>query len=631
MSLLERARKAYRRLLAERNGHAKPPFSPQTGCEINEFNEQSPIAPIKPDPAAAGRYMLLQRQEDLGAVAVALDGATLVGLDTETTGLDPRADRVRLLSISVDTAGDEGRFTYLVDCFAVDPSTLWPVLTEKDLVLHNAAFDLQFLSRMGFTPAGKIVDTMLLAQLLTAGTYDRNTLAARCERYLERELDKTEQKADWTGNLTPKQIEYAAVDVEVLAPLLAALQAKIAEAKLGKVAELEHRALLGFVWLGGSGVAFDRHAWDSLTAEAVGEAKALSEKLDAVAPQRPGFLAGGGAWSWDSPQQVKAAFEAAGIKLDSTDDEALANVTHPIAGLLRDYRAAQKRVSTYGTDWSKHAEADSRIYASWRQIGSRAGRTSCPDPNLQQVPRDPRYRRCFIAPEGRILLKADYGQLQLRIAAKIADEQRMLEAYGRGEDLHTLTAQQLTGKPEVTKADRQLAKAVNFGLLFGLGAPKLRGYAKSNYGIDLTEDEAATYRRAFFTAYPGLARWHRQAGNSRAKECRTLGGRRRLLDDKTPFTHRLNTPVQGTEADGAKLALALLWERREQVPGAFPVLFVHDEIVIEADIEQAGAAAVWLKTAMVDAMAPLIAPVPVEVEVKVARTWGGARARQAEP
>jgi hypothetical protein len=97
------------------------------------------------------------------------------------------------------------------------------------------------------------------------------------------------------------------------------------------------------------------------------------------------------------------------------------------------------------------------------------------------VPCNPRYRRCFVAPPGRVLVKADYSQLQLRIAAKTADERRMKGAFGRGEDLHTLTARQLTGKAEVTRADRQLAKVVNFRLLFGLGAKGLRGYAKSNY------------------------------------------------------------------------------------------------------------------------------------------------------
>jgi DNA polymerase-1 len=139
----------------------------------------------------------------------------------------------------------------------------------------------------------------------------------------------------------------------------------------------------------------------------------------------------------------------------------------------------------------------------------------------------------------------------------------------------------------------------------------------------LSEEEAKQYHRAFFTTYPGLERWHRRAGNSRAGECRTLAGRRRVLNDLTPYTHRLNSPVQGTEADGAKLAMALLWERRQECPHAFPVIFAHDEIVVEADATQANAAAAWLKQAMLDGMQPFLTKVPVEVDVRIGRTWGG--------
>jgi DNA polymerase-1 len=139
----------------------------------------------------------------------------------------------------------------------------------------------------------------------------------------------------------------------------------------------------------------------------------------------------------------------------------------------------------------------------------------------------------------------------------------MLQAYQRGDDLHTLTAKSITSKDDVTKRDRQTAKAVNFGLLFGLGAKGLQSDAAAEYGLELTPAEAEQYRRRFFETYPGLKRWHNREGSSMAKECRTILGRRRILDDKTPYTHRLNSPVQGSEADGAKQAMALLWERHE--------------------------------------------------------------------
>jgi DNA polymerase-1 len=161
----------------------------------------------------------------LALVAAALNDETLVGADVETTGLEPRTERVRLLSLAVGTV-DGGILTYLVDCFAVDPSPLFPLLTERELIFHHAAFDLGFLTGMGFVP-GVVHCTMLLAQLLAAGTRDRGTLAACCERYLGRVLDKAEQRSDWTGTLTPEQLAYAAADAAVLPELYRDLDAKV--------------------------------------------------------------------------------------------------------------------------------------------------------------------------------------------------------------------------------------------------------------------------------------------------------------------------------------------------------------------------------------------------------------------
>jgi DNA polymerase-1 len=248
---------------------------------------------------------------------------------------------------------------------------------------------------------------------------------------------------------------------------------------------------------------------------------------------------------------------------------------------------------------------------------------TCSKPNFQNLPRDPRYRCCIVAPPGRVLVKADYSQIELRLAAKIADESTMIQAFRDGEDLHTLTARSVLGKTRVSKADRQIAKSLNFGLLYGMGANGLRRYARASFGVELTGAEAARYHKAFFAAYPGLRRWHAWATGTgfRPLDTRTLAGRRRLGVRK--FTEKLNTPVQGSGADGLKAALALLWERRAECPGVLLVLAVHDEIVIECDADQADAAARWLKQALLDGMTPLADPVPVAVEVAVARTWGG--------
>lgn len=157
----------------------------------------------------------------------------------------------------------------------------------------------------------------------------------------------------------------------------------------------------------------------------------------------------------------------------------------------------------------------------------------------------------------------------------------MIEAYQKGKDLHRLTALLILGKEDISDEDRQLAKAVNFGLLSGMSAKGFRTYAKQTYAVDLKGEEAKAYRNRFFQAYPALARWHRDVKKRRDMESRTVVGRKRFLDAKCWDVMRLNSPVQGTGADGLKLALGLLWERRAECPGAAPVLVVHDEIVFQ--------------------------------------------------
>jgi DNA polymerase-1 len=251
---------------------------------------------------------------------------------------------------------------------------------------------------------------------------------------------------------------------------------------------------------------------------------------------------------------------------------------------------------------------------------------SCQGAPLQTIPRDPRYRACFRPDEGRVLVKADYSQIELRIAAEIADDKRMLEAYAAGEDVHTITAAAVLGRAngQVMPEDRQAAKALNFGLLYGMGAERLREHARDNYGVNLTDDEAYRFRERFFSTYPGLRRWHQRHQSDGLLDTRTLAGRRRLKVSR--FPEQLNSPVQGTGADGLKAALALLWETRDRCPDAAPVLVVHDEIVVECDAGRAEQARDWLKDCMTRGMGEFLTKVPVVVEAKVCRDWSGKEA-----
>jgi DNA polymerase-1 len=650
MSVLEQARQVYARLKAQRNGHVEAAQLQSPGCDISDQNpsyghverpchpsptrdqsdesDQSPSS--GPAPAGEGSvpYRLIIRAADLVEVCSAVEDSALVGLDTETTGLDPRADRVRLLSLAVTTL-EGGTFTYLLDLFSLegaDLPPLWDALSGAELVAHNAAFDLRFLGRLGFTARGRLHDVMILSRLLTAGSRNGNALADLTERFLGFRLAKDEQKSDWgVPALDSGQLNYAAADVAHLAALYRHLMREIQAADLTGTAEIEERCLPAWVWLAAAGMPLDREAWRALAARSCAEQARLWDVLEALAPQRPENLPGLSRWNFNSNQDVLAVLKLLGFEANNTRDETLAGIEHPFADALRAYRRAKWLDGTYGESFLRWVRDDGRVYGGWEQTGNEAGRSSCKQPNLQGIPRLEGYRRAFVAPPGRVLVKADFAAAHLRIACRIAGEATMLDAFRSGRDLHRLTAQALLGKADVTKQDRQLAKAVAFGLLYGMGAPGLRDYALQSYGVSITLEEAARHRRTFFRTYPGLAKWHAdtRAASATQKETRSLGGRRRLLDPKTPLMHRLNSPVLGTEGDAAKTALALLWERRDRCPRARPVAFVHDEIVLEADAGQAEQAAAWVRQAMADALEPLIAPVPVEVEVRAGRTWAG--------
>jgi DNA polymerase-1 len=441
-------------------------------------------------------------------------------------------------------------------------------------------------------------------------------------RELGLSLEKDHQKANWSGDLTEEMLVYAATDTKVLLPLAEILGSKIQKAGLDLVAEIERRALPAMAWMSGAGVPFDAVGWRGRL-EAVEEEKdRLEQQLGRLAPSRPG----GKPWNWNSHRQITEAFGLLGLDLPNTQVDTLRRCDHPLAEALVEHREASKVLSTYGSSLLEKVE-NGRIYGSWHQIGARTGRMTCSGPNLQNLP--PEVRKHVRVPEGKTLIKADYSQAELRIAAKVSGDEVMLEAYRNGEDLHVVTARGLFGRENVSEEERKLAKAINFGLLYGQGAPGLRDYVRNKADIEMTPEQSHHYRQRFFRTYPGLRAWHRRewnAGKRGSTETRTLTGRRRT--GVRSFTERLNAPVQGTGADGLKLALAQLWERRDKCPEAVPIVAVHDEIVVECEHEIAEKAAAWLENAMVSGMEVALAGegsdgscVPVGVEIRISKTW----------
>jgi DNA polymerase-1 len=634
----------------------EPDLAPKAANCINlpEENPQNSFdyaAPPLPD------YLInVASNADMDALVVALASADVVGLDTETSGLDPRSDRLCLLQFATEDA------IHLVDPLAVDLAQIGSFLADDDGPLvcgHNLKFDLAFLAATGLPipPANRLFDTYLSELLLDAGNQHEsgynNKLASLVERRLGFRMGKIEQTSDWWQRpLTEEQRRYAARDVAVLGDIVRQQRAELEDAELEDVFDLEMRTLPAVVALEAAGCPFDRERWLELSHAAAAERVQVLSKLEeeaaqdisrraeaylaqraaedaarAAAGKRPRKLAPAPDFNWNSQPRKLELLRARGHDIWDTTTETLQRIAkdEPIAQLLIAYSDATVRAGRYGAEFvEKHVHPTTgRIHADLHQLGSVAGRMSCSNPNLQNVPRDKAYRACFRPKAGRVLVKADFSQIELRIAAQLCQDKSMLEAYRAGKDLHIETAARVLAikREDVTSEQRQLAKGLNFGLLYGAGAARLRQHMAENYGVVFSLDEAADLRNKFFKTYPHLMRWQAMQGNGEG-ETRTLTGRRRL--DVQNYTMRLNSPVQGSGADLIKLALARLYADRAAYPTAQIVNIVHDEILVECDTEDAQDVRTWLTRHMEAAGAELLPDVPVVAEAHVMADWSGA-------
>ena len=451
------------------------------------------------------------------------------------------------------------------------------------------------------------------------------------QRELGIELDKKLQKADWGGETTLQMLEYAAKDSQVLLPLANALEAKVQEDDLDQILALERMVAPAMIWMAAVGVPIDEEGWNGYQRRAKAEVAEAQERLGELAPEHPE----GGSWNWNSWQQILRAFELLGHWLPDTTKETLSECDHPLAEALLEYRNAKKRLDVCG-QWLTRAH-EGRVYASWRQVGAETGRMSCSEPNLQNLHKEDVMRRFVRAAEGRVLIKADYSQMELRILAQLSGDPAMIGAFEKGEDLHKATAAKMYGilEEEVTDKQRSSAKAISFGIVYGMTPIGLA----ARLGVE--QEAAAELIEQYFVAYPEVKEY--LEGNAaraiRTGVLRTPTGRVRRFGGASAVSRRernevrrqaKNFPIQGCCADGLKLALTLLWERREECPGTIPILAVHDEIVVECDEDKAEEAQAWLKAAMVEGMERALNEpddegpgVQVKVEIKIGKSWAG--------
>lgn len=606
-----------------------------------------------------------------------------IGVDTETTGLDPRVNQVRLVQIGTP----ELAVVVDLDGFRASPrerQVPWEadglqqlkqlLESSRPKVLQNAAFDLNFLRGEGVMLGGPIFDTMIAAKVVNNGSGAKNNLGAIVERELSEPMPKELQKADWSGELDEEMVQYAARDACCLPRLVAPLRTKLETARISPqvtlydVFKLEMMCLRPVAAMQWHGFGFDREGALALQKELQSEEEAAKlaflEALDRAIkaehhedetkwlPREPdgsfntrektsGSIRLGtkvyAGFNPRSPQQMAQRFEDAGILLPPNGKGLPSLDQNLLAFLRKDYELIDqylgwKEIATQVSQIETLLSSvgpDGRIHAGYRQMGTDTGRMSCAEPNLQQVNRGPRFRSLFRAEPGWKLVVADFSQIELRVAAELSGEERMLAAYNAGRDLHTETAALMTGKAldEVTKSERQSSKVANFGLLYGAGPATLQKQAVAQYGLDITLKEAKKIVAGFRKAYPRLYEWQQEQGGQTTASVYTRYGRRRIMvgiHDK--FTTRINTQVQGTAGDVCKISIAMLEQKmcsaRDEVR---LIATVHDELVLEVREDCVDFWANTLKTCMEEAGALVVRKVPIVAEVSHGDTWADAK------
>lgn len=378
----------------------------------------------------------------------------------------------------------------------------------------------------------------------------------------------------------------------------------------------------------------------------VPELMKFSDKLGAMQKEyeQRVFMLAGEQFNINSPKQLGVIlFEKLGLPSGkktkngySTSADVLERL-RPYSGIIDDileYRQVGKLKSTYADGLTRAADENGRVHTSFRQALTATGRLSSTEPNLQNIPIKTElgreFRRFFIARDGYTLIDADYSQIELRLLAAISGDENMIDAFNSGYDIHTATAMRVFGvdADHVTVALRKRAKAINFGIVYGIGDFSLSG------DLHVSRKEAAEYIKSYFETYPGVKAYLdgvvKKAHEDKFVE--TLFGRRRYIPElsstrkpEQAFGERvaMNSPIQGTAADIIKLAMVNTSKKlREQNLDARLILQVHDELIIESSISCADKVRELLKTEMENAVK---LPVPLTVGIAEGKTWYDAK------
>lgn len=588
------------------------------------------------------RYETLLTKADLNRWVEKLKQAKLFALDTETDNLDYMA--ANLVGISFALENGEAAYLPLQLDYLGAPKTLekTTALTLLKPVLENPAiqkvgqnfkYDLTIFARNGIDVQGVAFDTMLESYVLNStGRHNMDDLA---KRYLGHQTISFEEIAGKGKNqLTFNQIpleqaaEYAAEDADVTMKLQQVLWEKLSkEPSLEKLFKEMELPLLGVLSrMERRGVLIDSDALFLQSNEIANRLSELEEQAYVLAGQ-PFNLA-------STKQLQEILFDKLGLPViqktpkgaPSTNEEVLEELafSHELPKVLVEHRGLSKLKSTYTDKLPQMVNPQTgRVHTSYHQAVTATGRLSSSDPNLQNIPirneEGRRIRQAFIAREGFTVVAADYSQIELRIMAHLSQDQGLINAFTQGKDIHRSTAAEIFGVAldEVTSEQRRNAKAINFGLIYGMSAFGL------SRQLGIGRADAQSYMDLYFKRYPGVQTFmHDIREKAKAQGyVETLFGRRLYLPDinSSNGMHRkaaervaINAPMQGTAADIIKRAMIQLDQKLQNDPDIAMIMQVHDELVFEVRSEKVAFYSELIKTQM-ESAADLVVPLIVDV------------------
>ena len=596
------------------------------------------------------KYEYITERSHYDTVIKELENVNVVSVDTETTGFDPHTCKLLLFQISTPDK------SYIIDARALDLKTLPEIKDiledqKKIKLLQNAKFDYKFIKKHTGIEMYNIYDTMLAEGVLTAGLSGKmSSLKTLTKDYLGLDMDKNIRKS-FIGlkdiNFSEEQLKYAAIDTFVLFPIFDAQIPKLRVRGVVDTAKTEFAVtkVIGEMEL--RGVYIDRGKWsdiiknlkvrrDELTQEFYDEISGLYQynSLDLFGNTAPPI-------NINSNVQLLELFnKRVGLNLPSTGDPILETVNHPIVKTLREYRKYEKLISAFGESLlDKINPVTKRIHPEFNQMGAATGRFSCNNPNLQQIPRnqpEAPFRECFNPAEGYKFVISDYSSMEMRILADLSGDEKFITAIRNGYDLHSYTAALMFGLEysedfKKKHADlRQAAKAINFGLMYGMGPGRLAAQ------INVTPELGREYMEKYFSSYPSVRDFLKKVASEAVRNgySATPGGRKRwykMPDKNDPEYKKLigsierqakNHPIQGTNADAMKFALVSLYERlKKEKIDAYILLSVHDEIVTECNSDFAEEFKDILSEEMVKAAEVFVKKVPIVSDPFVGDVW----------